>query len=41
MQKEVSLSSLHPNEEKEMTKFFHVKIQVKKAKVDALFNSSS
>jgi hypothetical protein len=32
------LSSLHPKEEKEMTKLFHIKIQVKKTKVDALFD---
>jgi hypothetical protein len=36
--KEVNLSSLHCKEEKEMKKLFHVKIQVKKTKVDALFN---
>jgi len=39
VQKEVSLSSLRHKEEKEMTKLFHIKIQVKKNKVDALFNS--
>jgi hypothetical protein len=41
VQKEVNLSSLHHKEEKEMTKLFHIKIQVKKTKVDALFDSSS
>lgn len=40
MKKEVSLSSLHPMEEKDMIKLFHIKIQVKETKVDALFNSS-
>jgi hypothetical protein len=38
---EVSLSSLHHKEEKEMTKLFHIKIQVKKTNIDALFDSSS
>jgi hypothetical protein len=33
MQKEVNLSSLHHKEEKEMTKLFYIKIQVKKTKV--------
>jgi hypothetical protein len=41
MQKEVNLSSLHHQEEKEMTKIFHIKIQVKKTKIDTLFDSSS
>ena len=41
MQKEVNLSSLHHKEEKEMTKFCHIKIHIKKTKVDALFNSGS
>jgi uncharacterized protein YydD (DUF2326 family) len=41
MQKEVNLSSLHHKEEKEMTKLFHIKIQVKKTKVDALFDFGS
>jgi hypothetical protein len=40
MQKEVNLSSLHHKKEKEMTKLFHIKIQVKKTKVDTLFISS-
>jgi hypothetical protein len=39
--KEVNISSLHHMEEKEMKKIFHIKIQVKKTKIDALFNSSS
>jgi hypothetical protein len=38
MQKEVNLSILHHQEEKEMTKLFHIKIQVKKTKIDALFD---
>jgi hypothetical protein len=41
MKKEVNLSILHHQEDKEMTKLFHIKIQVKKTKIDALFNSSS
>jgi hypothetical protein len=32
---------LHHKEEKEMKKLFHIKIQVKNTKVDALFDSSS
>jgi hypothetical protein len=36
VQKEVNLSILHHQEEKEMTKLFHIKIQVKKTKIDAL-----
>jgi hypothetical protein len=35
VQKEVNLSILHHQEEKEMTKLFHIKIQVKKTKIDA------
>jgi hypothetical protein len=41
MQKEVNLSTLHCHEYKEMTKLFHINIQVKKTKIDALFNSRS
>jgi hypothetical protein len=41
VQKEVNVSSLHHKEEKEMTKLFHIKIQVKKTKVDALIDSGS
>jgi hypothetical protein len=37
----VNLSSLHHQEEKEMTKLFHIKIQVKKNKIDTLFDSGS
>jgi hypothetical protein len=37
----VNLSILHHQEEKEMTNLFHIKIQVKKTKIGALFNSSS
>jgi hypothetical protein len=40
VQKEVNLSSLH-NKEEEMAKLFHIKIQVKKTKVDALSISGS
>ena len=41
VQKEVNLSSLQQQEEKEINKLFHIKIQVKKTKVDALFDSGS
>jgi hypothetical protein len=41
VQKEVNLSSLHHHEEKEMTKLFHIKILVKKTKMDTMFDSSS
>jgi hypothetical protein len=41
MKKEVNLTSLHHHEEKEMNKLFHIKIQVKKTKKNALFDSSS
>jgi hypothetical protein len=41
IQKEVSLGSHHHQEEKDMTKFFHIKIQVKKTKIDALFDLGS
>jgi hypothetical protein len=41
VQKEVNLSILHHQEEKEMTKLFHINIQVKKTKIDALFDSGS
>jgi hypothetical protein len=35
------LNNLHHMEEKEMEKLFHIKFQVKKAKVDALFDLDS
>jgi hypothetical protein len=38
---EVKLSSLHHKEGINTTKFFHFKIQIKKRKVYALFDSSS
>jgi hypothetical protein len=41
VQKEVTMSNLHHMEEKAMTKLFHIKIQVKIIKVDALFDSDS
>ena len=41
MHKEVNLSSLHHQEEKDMTKLFHIKIQVKKTNIDSLFDSHS
>jgi hypothetical protein len=34
--KEVNLSSVHHQEEKEMTKLFHIKIKFKKTKIDDL-----
>ena len=37
----MNLSSLDHQEEKEMTKLFHIKIQVKKTKISSLFDSSS
>jgi len=37
----VNLSNLHHREEKEMTKLFHIKIQVKETKIDALFDFGS
>jgi hypothetical protein len=37
----VNLSSLHHKTEKETTKLFHIKILVKKAKVDTLFDFGS
>jgi hypothetical protein len=41
VQKEVNLSILHHKEEKETTKLFHIKIQFKKTKVDALLDYGS
>jgi hypothetical protein len=38
---DVSLSIIHSKEENEMSKLFHIKIWVKKTKVDALFDSIS
>jgi hypothetical protein len=35
------MSNLHHSEEKEMPKLFHIKVQVKKTKVYALFDSGS
>jgi hypothetical protein len=35
------MSSLHHREEKELKKLFHINIQVKKTKVNALFDSDS
>jgi hypothetical protein len=37
----VNLSILHHQEEKEMTEIFHINIQVKTTKIDALFDSGS
>jgi hypothetical protein len=39
--KEVNFSILHHQEEKDITKIFHINIQVKKTKIDSLFKSSS
>jgi len=41
MQKDVNLSILHHDKEREMNKLFHIKIQVKQTKIDALFKSGS
>jgi hypothetical protein len=41
LKKEVNISSLHHKKEKEMTKLFHINIQVKKTKVDSLFDYDS
>ena len=41
VQKGVNLSSLHHKEEKEINKLFHIKIQIKKTRVYALFDSGS
>ena len=41
VQKEVNLSILHPKEEKEATKLFHINIWVKNSKINALFDFSS
>jgi hypothetical protein len=41
VQKEVNLISLHHQEVKDMDKRFHIKIQVKKTKIDALFDFGS
>jgi hypothetical protein len=38
---DVTLSILHHQEEKDMTKIFHIKIQVKMTKIDDLFDSGS
>ena len=39
--KEVNLSSIHHQEEKEMTNLFHIKIQVKRIKIDSSFDFGS
>jgi hypothetical protein len=39
--REVNLSRIHHQEEKDMTNLFHIKIQVKKTKIDVMFDSSS
>jgi hypothetical protein len=41
VQKEVSLVSYSPKEEKEMIELFHIKIHMKQTKVDFLFNLGS
>jgi hypothetical protein len=41
VKKEVNLSSLRHQEEKEMTKLLHINIQVNKTKIDAMFESGS
>lgn len=39
MEKQMKLSSLLKQEEKEITILFNIKTQVKKTKIDALFDS--
>jgi hypothetical protein len=41
IQKEMNLSILDHQEEKEMAKLFHIKIQVKKTKIDVMFDFGS
>jgi hypothetical protein len=41
VQKDVNMSSHYHQEENEMTKLFHINIQVKNTKIDALFDSGS
>lgn len=41
MLKKVNSRRLHPKEKKEMAKFFHIEIQIKKKNVDALFDLCS
>jgi len=41
VQQEVNLSCIHHQEEKEMTKLFHIKIQVNNTKIDALLDFGS
>jgi hypothetical protein len=41
IQKEVNLSILHHQEEKDMTKLFHINIRVKNTKINSLFDSGS
>jgi hypothetical protein len=41
VKKDVNLSILHHKEDKEMTKLFHIKIQVKNTKVYSLFDFGS
>jgi hypothetical protein len=41
VQKALNLSSLRHKEEKEMKKLFHIKVQFKKTKVNALFDFGS
>ena len=40
MKKEVNMSFHHHKEEKDMIKIFYIKIEIKKTKVDSLFDSS-
>ena len=37
----MDISNIHPKEDKEMSKFFHINIYFKKTKLDALFDSNS
>jgi len=38
---EVNLSSFHHQEEKKLTKLFHINIKVKKTNIDSLFDTAS
>jgi hypothetical protein len=39
VEKDANLSSLHDQEEKELTKIFHINIHVNKTTINALFDS--
>lgn len=41
VQREVNLTNVHHHEEEDITKLFHINVQVKKTNIDALFDSDS